>query len=181
MQLIRISQLRFRLGYIYFKSNSCIFYPIHPYRMRDSIIFPPLNTMITLPIPPGGIPCMPPCRLHGGKTKNASLLEPSGIEPSVRARRPASPRGGHGLHRQFLAYRRPKTDCSVQTPVVEPACRRSIPCAVLGDRPRLPTLRLVFALNGLAKVPSLTVSLRSPSASALRSARVPTLLLSESV
>ena len=30
------------------------------------------------------------------------LLEPSGIEPSVRARRSALSRGGHGLHRPFF-------------------------------------------------------------------------------
>ena len=70
------------------------------------------------------------------------LLEPSGIEPSVRARRSALSRGGHGLHRPFF---RPKDAqnglIQPDPPLAKPACRASQPRSLSWLKPRLPTLR----------------------------------------
>jgi len=118
--------------------------------------------------PPGVLPGMSP----GGNLSLAlQIIEPSGIEPSVRSRRPGFARRGHGRR----AEKRPKTVRSGQTPhsqsqragvrspdrclVIDPDCQ---PCA-------LASVPYGFVIQGtlVARVAS------SSGRSALRSARVP--------
>jgi hypothetical protein len=128
-----------------------------------------MNTILEQPIPHAVLHANPQFYCLGVKAKNASLLEPAGIEPLVRARRSVSPHGGHGLHRQFLACGRPKNRLFRPDPHSSSQRVAGRPC---GTTPTANAAPCLSDLRSEARVPSLSFATLTP-ASALRSAITP--------